>query len=455
MEAGLTDHVWEIKEVLEAVAGWRRAKLCVSVGNAVYCPCRARLPTLFRARPVTVYHLQRLLPHEAVWQSPATRRVRRPGQTQGFALRQPANNTIEHVSLIRAHLSMTLSDLETELKALEAHLLTLSTKLTVLSYTLIFCTAIVVVGLVVEYQPDLREWVTGRPRDRRKRWPTRVGALLVIVGVAGEVGLTFWSFKVESEIKSTNAKIERDLKAEIGILGTSAINAAASADRANIVAGTASQESEHARSVAGNAELSARVARQEADAYKSQIESVLTKALSTAKLVRWEGPRNIFVDEAHDTFNKHMRQFSGQAAISVVCGSQFFLRGDQEIVLTAGSLNVALKEAGWNVDNLHPATIDRDCPTIGEAVSVMVSQEAPKRTKDAAAKLLAVIDTVLSQGTVVIESPPKYFTITPLGSTGIWQPKLALPADTIEIAVRMHPIRPTGPTIDDNKLLGQ
>ncbi|MGA2074226.1 MAG: hypothetical protein ABSH52_12055 [Terriglobia bacterium] len=364
-------------------------------------------------------------------------------------------NTAEQISVIRAHLSMTLSDLETELRALEASLSILSTKLTVLSYVLISCTAVVVVGLALEYTPDFKEWITGRPRDRRKRWQTRVGALLVILGVAGEVGFTFWSFKVESEIKSTNAKIERDLKAEIGILGTSAINAVASADRANIVAGTASQQSEHAKSVAGNAELLARGARQEANAYKSQIESVLTQALSTAKLLRWEGPRNAFVDEAHGIFNKHLGQFSGQVAISVACGAQFFFRGDQEIMLTAGSLNVALKEAGWNVDNLHPATIDRDCPTIGEAVSVVVSEEAPKRTKDAAAKLLAVIDTVLSQGTVLIESPPKYFNITPLGSNGIWQPKLALPADTIELAVRMHPIRPTGPTMDDNKLLGQ
>lgn len=203
---------------------------------------------------------------------------------------------------------MTLSDLETELKALEAHLLILSTKLTVLSYILIFCTAIVVVGLVVEYQPDLREWVTGRPRDRRKGRPTRVGALLVIVGVAGEVGLTFWSFRVESEIKSTNAKIERDLKAEIGILGTSAVNAAASADRANLVAGKASQQSEHARSVAGNAELLARGARQEADSFKNDIVSAKTQAAkaesdlaealrqaaaATAELQRLKIPRSL------------------------------------------------------------------------------------------------------------------------------------------------------------------
>ena len=128
---------------------------------------------------------------------------------------------------------MTLSDLETELKALDASLSTLSTRLTVLSYILIFCTAVVVAGLVVEYTADFREWATGRPRDRRKRWPTRVGALLVILGVTGEVGFTFWSFKVESEIKSTNSNIERVLKKEIQMLGISATEAAGAADRAN------------------------------------------------------------------------------------------------------------------------------------------------------------------------------------------------------------------------------
>ena len=148
-------------------------------------------------------------------------------------------------------------------------------------------------------------------------------------------------------------------------------------------------------------------------------------------------------------------QFRGQSVIAVVCGSQFLLRGDQEINVTAGALNVALQEAGWSLMyNLRPATIDRGCSTIGEGVSVLVSTEAPKRTKDAATMLLAVIDSVLSQGTVLIESPPKYFVYTRLESKG-WEPTRPIPSDTIELMVRMHTMRPTGPTRDDNKLLKQ
>ena len=58
----------------------------------------------------------------------------------------------------------------------------------------------------------------------------------MILGVTGEVGFTFWSFKVESEIKSTNSKIERLLKKEIQILGISATEAAGAASRANVSA---------------------------------------------------------------------------------------------------------------------------------------------------------------------------------------------------------------------------
>jgi hypothetical protein len=71
--------------------GWGGAKLCVSVPDAVERRCRARLPTQFRARPATVYHLLRLVPHEGVWWSPSARGVHRGRQTQSFALRQPAS----------------------------------------------------------------------------------------------------------------------------------------------------------------------------------------------------------------------------------------------------------------------------------------------------------------------------------------------------------------------------
>jgi hypothetical protein len=175
------------------------------------------------------------------------------------------------------------------------------------------------------------------------------------------------------------------------------------------------------------------------------------------KELLWRGSRDILVNAGRDLFKKQLREFSGQLAYAVVCGSQFLSRGDQEITATAGTLNSVLLEAGWNVDLgdplVHPPIIDGGCPIIGEAVTVIIRQDASKRTRDAATKLLVVIDEVLWQGAPLVEYPSKYFTVTPLGSTGQWQPTRVLRPDAIEIAVRMHPMRPPGPTIDANGLL--
>lgn len=196
---------------------------------------------------------------------------------------------------------MTLSDLETELKAFEASLSILSAKLTVLSYILIFCTAVVVVGLILEYTPDFREWITGRPRDRRKRWPTRAGALLVILGVAGEVGFTFWSFKVESEIKSTNSQIERVLKAEIQILGTSAIDASNKSSQAIVTAGNANEESEKARIKAGEALAGSAKAVEEARNARREQEAITAENI---RLQQQINPRRLSESQKRDLIAK-------------------------------------------------------------------------------------------------------------------------------------------------------
>jgi len=166
---------------------------------------------------------------------------------------------------------MTLSDLETELKALDASLLGLSTKLAVISCLLVFCTAVVVAGLIVEYAPDFRQWRYGRPRDRRSPWPVRVGAILIIIGIVGELGFTFWSFKVESDIKTVNSKIERDLKAEIKVLGLSALDGANRASEAIETAKQANDESGKARTKSGEAMSLARTADQEANSARKDV----------------------------------------------------------------------------------------------------------------------------------------------------------------------------------------
>jgi hypothetical protein len=76
---------------------------------------------------------------------------------------------------------MDPSALETALKALEASLLSLETRLDTLSYLLTVFTVVLVLGLVVEYHVDFREFFTGRPRDRREHWPVVVGGVFAVV----------------------------------------------------------------------------------------------------------------------------------------------------------------------------------------------------------------------------------------------------------------------------------
>ena len=146
---------------------------------------------------------------------------------------------------------------------------------------------------------------------------------------------------------------------------------------------------------------------------------------------------------AHAQFDKYLKQFEGQSAIVVACGAQVTL-GDQETTITAGDLNSALKEAGWNVDTLHSLSIDRACFPGAESIVVFRRSDAPIATRDAALTLVAVIDTVLSQLVEpIVPNRPVDFTLN----------GAVVASDTIEVLVQRHPMRPTGPSQGDTKLL--
>ena len=67
---------WHSPDPLGGDAGWRRAKLCVSGGNPVYCPCHACRETPFRTRAIAVYYFQHLSSHEALLEPPLLLRFR-------------------------------------------------------------------------------------------------------------------------------------------------------------------------------------------------------------------------------------------------------------------------------------------------------------------------------------------------------------------------------------------
>lgn len=95
---------------------------------------------------------------------------------------------------------MDLSSLETTAKSLETSLDRWSCWLSV-------STILVVVGLIVEYGPDLAKLVKIRPFDKHLLL-TMVGGALVTIGVAGELGAQLFASTDEASLRSTSHQIE-------------------------------------------------------------------------------------------------------------------------------------------------------------------------------------------------------------------------------------------------------
>jgi len=124
---------------------------------------------------------------------------------------------------------------------------------------LIACNIIVVIGLFVEYHEDIKEFFTGRPRTRRKWKLSFMGGVLVILGIIGELAVTFFAHRVELKVRFDNQEIEWLLSAKAG-------SAAGAAKRAN--------------DSARQAENLAHAARQEADSAESHLVQALKQAVA-------------------------------------------------------------------------------------------------------------------------------------------------------------------------------
>jgi hypothetical protein len=107
---------------------------------------------------------------------------------------------------------MDLSTLERSIDALE-------TSLDSLAAWLLFWTALVVVGLIIEYVP---EFVELRRDVKRKKLFTLVGGVLITVGVAGELAVEFKASRVETTLRSQSRKYEGLLNEKAGDAGQAA-----------------------------------------------------------------------------------------------------------------------------------------------------------------------------------------------------------------------------------------
>jgi hypothetical protein len=107
---------------------------------------------------------------------------------------------------------------------------------------------------------------------------------LVILGVSGELVCTFRSFRVESEIRTTTSKIENVLKAEVGIAGTSAIDAARASDRANLSAKQARDTAGNAKTLASGAEAQVTDAESRVSALNMRIKELEPRRLTEEQI---------------------------------------------------------------------------------------------------------------------------------------------------------------------------
>jgi hypothetical protein len=223
-----------------------------------------------------------------------------------------------------------------------------------LGLMLLAATCLVVIGLVFEYWPETIDFIeeVRRPAAAfpRKRFGEMVGAILVTLGVAGELWFTFQASRVETSLRDNNHQIEALLTKDAGDAKTSAGNAADAAVRA---IGSAKE----ATSSASNAMTLASGARKEADSFEKDIvsaktqaadaESHLAEAMRQAaeaklELERFKAPRTLNLSQQAD-IRARLGKFGPHRVDVIIIGDA------QEIANLAGMIVAAFPE-GWNVN---------------------------------------------------------------------------------------------------------
>jgi hypothetical protein len=159
---------------------------------------------------------------------------------------------------------MDLSAFDSAIGILERSVSNREALLDWLTVALIIFDLVVVSGLIIEFHEEAIEFVTGRPRTRRGWKLAFLGGVAVVLGIVGELSITFIAHRVETHIRSDSHKIE-------GLLNTKAGSAADAADRA-------SKSAQQAEGYASNALALARGARQEADIFERRLASAEHKA---------------------------------------------------------------------------------------------------------------------------------------------------------------------------------
>jgi hypothetical protein len=133
---------------------------------------------------------------------------------------------------------MTLAELTTKLATLDKSRAALEYSYERIEFWLFFFTALVVIGLLVEYREGLKKLFSEWPID----WPhaaTMIGAILVVAGVAAELVTEYWASKIEGGLQTVSTQTEGLLfseasNAEEKIADDNRIATSAAKDAANL-----------------------------------------------------------------------------------------------------------------------------------------------------------------------------------------------------------------------------
>lgn len=87
--------------------------------------------------------------------------------------------------------------------ALEKAISTAEASVDSLSWWLLIATLVVVVGLIVEYSPDVKKLLTDRPLNR-KLLVEMAGGVLVTIGVTGELAVQGFQSKADTRLRDAN-----------------------------------------------------------------------------------------------------------------------------------------------------------------------------------------------------------------------------------------------------------
>ena len=259
------------------------------------------------------------------------------------------------------------------------------------------CTALVVLGLVVEYLPAIADAVRSRP-IRIGSFRGVVGGILVTVGVAGELFVGFRAGAIETRLRAANEQAFAAFNKEAG--------------EARRAAGEAIERAGNAEKAAKGfeaqiADANARAQEAEAQAARARAESknaVATASAASTRTTQTEAritPRRLSVEQRAALVSA-LREAPTKGQVIISC-----VMGDGEGAAFANQLDTALKDAGWPTSAAQELYVGGN--PIGFGIVVKSARTAPQHAgalqrafAAAGLKVVAAADDKLAIDAVVL-----------------------------------------------------